>query len=183
VSARSEISTTLLPPRLPVLGHVKIGGLGATRKSAQGTDFQPPEKYDFFRITTRTRGPDRNFLRDEAVHRAIGEKPTELDVRLPFDTRAENLYAQMLQYSGRTRVRECDGEESMDPRTQVGQICERARGKECACKPYARLSVILEAAPTCTGRPRGRRPTPCRRSSGSSSGIWAPSVACPCGWS
>jgi len=145
------ISTELLAPRLPVLGAIKIGLLGDKRTSGGGSEFQLPKKLDCFRIVTRTRGEDGNFLLDEAVHREIGDRPMELDVRLPFDTRAQNLYAQMLQYSGRTRVRQCDGRECLDPRTAVNSICERAQGKRCQCKPYARLSVILEAAPTFGG--------------------------------
>lgn len=147
------ISTEILPPRLPVLGSVKIGALEPKSEAEKsGRGWQRPVKLDFFRITTRTRGPDGNYTVDEEVHRRLEtDQPTELDVRLPFDTRAHNLYTRMLQYDGRTRVRDCDGDTCLDPRTDTMSACQRRKGASCACKPYARLSVILEAAPTFGG--------------------------------
>lgn len=146
------ISPELLPPRLAALGHIKIGGKKPTAvKSQKGNEFQPPVKYDHFRITTRTRGADDNFEPDEAVHAVVGEKPTELDVRLPFDTRAENFYAKMVHYKGRTREIECDGETQTKTQTQKTASCPRRSGRSCPCKPYGRLAVILEAAPTFGG--------------------------------
>lgn len=147
------ISEDLLPRRLPVLGHVKIGGLKPAQTSSSGKDFQPPVKFDHFRITKRTRGNDGNYELDRAVHEALGtEKPTVLDVRLPFDTRAENFYAQMVHYQGRTeKTHQCDGVTCLDPRTGTTHPCERRGGGSCPCKPYGRLALILEAAPTFGG--------------------------------
>lgn len=147
----ATISTDLLPPRLAALGYIKIGRLKPKVTSAKGNEFQPPEKLDFFLVTTRNRGADGNFEVDNAVHAAVGEKPTALDVRLPFDTRGENFYAQMVHYKGRTRERECNGETCLKPATQQRTPCERRAGRECPCKPYGRLAVILEKAPTFGG--------------------------------
>lgn len=137
------ISTELLAPRLPVVGRIQIGG------KVRGQKY--PEKYDHFKIRKLTRGEDGNFELDHELHEVLGPKPTVLDVRLPFDTKAENLYAQMVHYPGRTCARKCDGEEYVDPRTGVGGPCERLTGRECPCNPYARLGVILEAASTFGG--------------------------------
>ena len=145
------IAPELLAPRLPPLGYIKIGGRRAKTTSREGNEFQPPEKYDHFQIRTRTRGADGNFERDGAVHERIGDKPTELLVRLPFDTRGENFFAAMTQYKGRTRVVECNGLQQVDGSTKVAALCSRRAGKPCACKPYGRLAVILEAAPTFGG--------------------------------
>lgn len=137
------ISTELLAPRLPVVGRIQIGGI------RKGQSY--PEKYDHFKLRKLTRGEDGNFELDHELHEVLGPEPTVLDVRLPFDTKAENLYAQMVHYPGRTCARKCDGEEFVDPRTGVGGPCDRRMGKECPCKPYARLGVILEAASTFGG--------------------------------
>lgn len=145
------ISQALLPARLPALGYIKIGAKKPSTTSGKGNEFQPPMKLDHFRITKRDRGADGNFELDQAVHEKVGDKPTELMVRLPFDTRGENFYAQMVHYAGRTRKLECDGERCTDLTTQSEGLCSRRAGKSCPCKPYARLSVILEDAPTFGG--------------------------------
>lgn len=152
IATFDEIDTGILAPRLSVLGAIKIGGKKPeTRTSEAGNDFQPPVKYDHFKIRTRDRGPDGNLLLDEAVHEVVGPQPTELDVRLPFDEMVHNFAARMTQYSGQTCVRKCNGVEQEDPRTAVRKPCDRRGGRDCACKPYARLNVMLEAAPTFGG--------------------------------
>ena len=151
-ATRDTISPELLAPRLPVLGYIKIGGKRPeSTTSERGKSFQPPVKYDHFKIRTRNRGTDGNFELDKAVHAIVGAEPKELDVRLAFDHRGQNFYAQMTQYSGRTRARECNGEEVLIGDTQTREPCARRKGRDCACKPYGRLAVILEAAPTFGG--------------------------------
>lgn len=150
--SRRTISEELLPPRLAAVGYVKIGGRKPEAVTSQkGNAFQPPVKFDHFRVTTRRRGADGNFELDEAVHAVVGEKPTELDARLPFDLPGENFYAQMVHYRGRTRERECNGERCTILATHVEEPCARRAGRECPCKPFGRLAVILEAAPTFGG--------------------------------
>jgi hypothetical protein len=135
---QSSISTDLLPGRLVPLGNIKIGG-----KKPNGTQ---PVKFDHFRVTQLARGEDGNFLPHEEVHRVVGARPTALDVRLMFDRPAENFHARMVSYSGKTLVRECDGQTTVQPSTGVAGPCVR-NGAGCECKPYGRLSVILEASP------------------------------------
>lgn len=145
------ISRDVLPARLPALGYIKIGAKKAATRSREGNDFQPPVKLDHFRITKRDRADDGNFVLDQDVHAKVGEKPRELMVRLPFDTRGENFYAQMVHYAGRTKKLECNGEACTDLTTQSTSTCAKRAGRSCPCKPYARLSVILEDAPTFGG--------------------------------
>ena len=73
----SLISEKLLAPRVQELGKIKIGGKGPVRTSSGGKEFQPPKKFDHFVVTTRERGEDGNFLRDDQVHAhpKVGEKP------------------------------------------------------------------------------------------------------------
>lgn len=139
----NTIAPELLPPRLPVLGHIKIG--------AKVPGKVHPTKLDHFRVTKRDRGTDGNFALDTDVHAVVGDKPKELEVRLPFDTRPENFYAKMLEYRGRTRAVECNGVTRTEMSTRAEGTCSRRAGRSCACKPYARLGVVLEAAPTFGG--------------------------------
>lgn len=145
------ISTELLPPRLAVLGNIKIGGLGPKRTSAKGNEFQAPVKYDHFRVTHRQRGTDGNYLPYAEVHEVVGDRPVHLDVRLFFPEPAQNFHARMVHYEGKALSRECDGETSVDCSTGVSGVCSRRQGKECKCKPYGRLVVALEAAPVLGG--------------------------------
>jgi hypothetical protein len=86
------------------------------------------------------------------VHEIIGPKPKVLDVRLPFDLRSEVLSAEMTHYQGRTKkTHQCDGVTCVNPETQASRPCDRRAGRECPCKPYGRLAVMLEAAPTYGG--------------------------------
>lgn len=145
------ISTELLPPRLAVVGNIKIGGLGPKRTSAKGNEFQAPVKYDHFRVTHRQRGSDGNYLPYAEVHEVVGDKPVHLDVRLFFPEPSQNFHARMVHYEGKALARECDGETSVDCSTGVSGTCSRRQGKECKCKPYGRLVVALEAAPVLGG--------------------------------
>ena len=47
-----------LAPGLTERGKIKIGEKGRMIQSQRGTQFQPPQKLDHFRITTLYRGPD-----------------------------------------------------------------------------------------------------------------------------
>lgn len=145
------IAPSLMAPRPTEIGKIKIGRkVGPARQSASGGEWRRPTKLDHFIVTTRTRGTDGNFVRDDWVHRpesqgGLGEKPTELPVRLMYDEPTENLQSSMVQYDGRTRVAECDGIEVRNLQTGECSPCLLAAGGKCNCKPYARLSVILEA--------------------------------------
>lgn len=148
------ISSEVLAPRVGVIGYVKIGQLGQERSKKGKPDekYRLPEKLDFFRVTTRVRGTDGNFVRDDAVHAVIGEKPTELDFRLLFDELGpQNYQARMTEYEGRTAKTICNGQESLNPRTGVTGPCPRAGGRQCGCKPNGRLAMVLEASTTFGG--------------------------------
>jgi hypothetical protein len=152
MSTSTMISEDLLAPRMAALGYVKLGELGEKRK-AQGTgrEYQLPRKLDHFRVTTRERGPDNNFLRDDAVHALVGDRPMELDFRLPFDDVADNFRARMTEYEGRTCKIACDGERYENNLTGLSGPCHRRVGNDCKCKPNARLTLILEAGDTFGG--------------------------------
>jgi len=146
---RKSISPTLLRREPAEVYKIKLGVLGEERPKSSGDGtYRLPEKLDHFRVTKREReGGDRdaNYVRADDIHRQIGDEPTELAVRLMFDEPERNFFSQMQQYKGRERIRECDGETARDPRNETTEPCSHP---DCSCKPYGRLQVILEAAPT-----------------------------------
>jgi hypothetical protein len=149
----SRIKRSLLRPRPQELGKIKIGGKGAEREKKGGGTFQIPQKYDHFVVTTRVRGPDGNFVKDEAIHSnpLVGEKPVVLDAVLMYPDVEDNFSSAMVQYNGKKRIIECDGEEMHDLIKGDCQACPRSLGGTCACKPYSRLHVQLMASPYTAG--------------------------------
>ena len=148
---RSLIIKTLAPG-LVERGKIKIGEKGKTITSARGAEFQPPQKLDHFVITTTQRGPDGNFLRDDAAHSELGAEPKRIPVRLLYDDVELNYQSRFVAYDGRTMIRCCDGEvcemrKPGAPSTEGPCVCA---GKEPfadgVCKPYSVLSVILDSS-------------------------------------
>jgi hypothetical protein len=144
----SLISRKVLKRRPQELGKIKIGGKGAEKTSSGGNKFRMPVKYDHFVVTTRDRGKDDNFLRDERIHEhpAVGEAPTELAGILMYDRPDENFHAEFCQYKGRTKVWTCDGETATNLKTGATGTCAKSQDKECKCKPYGRLHLQLWAS-------------------------------------
>ena len=144
------ISRKLLQVRPQQLGRIKIGGLGETRQSKAGNDYQQPVKFDHFMVTTNVRGEDGNFERDEEIHAEIGDKPMKLSGRLVGRTVEENLHTEMCQYKGRGKkgkIWTCDGENATNLTKGTSGACVRLSGKECECKPYTRFHMQLANAP------------------------------------
>ena len=144
-----------LAPRAREDGKIKIG-----RKAARTdeTRMGPPQKLDHFVVTTMVREKDGNFARDDAFHRAAGDKPRALPVRLLFDEPEQNLQTRYAAYQGRklwcagdgeTAYREDQGQRRCPcPNRDPGY--EPAKGEGPVCKLNARLVVQLE-----TGRVGG----------------------------
>jgi hypothetical protein len=79
------ISSKVLMPRSAEAGKIKIGQVGAKKKSVKGREFNPPEKLEskegpYFVVTKTLRGTgdNVNFVRDNAIMQAL-EKCAELD--------------------------------------------------------------------------------------------------------
>lgn len=107
---RRRMGIKNLTPGLVERGKIKIGQKGAMRTSGQGNQFQPPQKLDHFLITTMERGQDGNFLRDEAIHRQLGDKPREIPVVLIYDDIDLNFQTRYAAYKGRSLWCSGDGE-------------------------------------------------------------------------
>lgn len=160
----SLIHRSFLPARPQELGKIKIGGLRPKTTSSGGKDFQPPERFEHFVVTTLERGPDGNFRHDEHIMARLrercGPKPMEIPGILMFETVAENLHTEMTQYSGRAKKAvHCDGVTCHDLVNKQEYACPRAQGGGCpqlgnngnGCKPYARLHLQLMDSPDTGG--------------------------------
>ncbi len=157
------ISSDVLHARLVCLGYIKIGGKAEKQQSAQGNEMQRPVKYDHFRIRTRVRGSDGNYLLDEAIHKQIGAKPTALDVRFRWPTPRENFKSSLIAYDKRKVRCEGDGQRAFDRvlNREIPCTCPLLKQHKgdypltsfprpigsVTCKPYARLAVMIDAAP------------------------------------
>lgn len=107
---RRRMGIKNLTPGLVERGKIKIGQKGEMRKSSRGNEFQPPQKLDHFLITTMERGQDGNFLRDQQLHRQLGDKPREIPVVLIYDDIDLNFQTRYAAYKGRTLGCTGDGE-------------------------------------------------------------------------
>jgi hypothetical protein len=138
------IKRTFLEARPTEVGKIKIGQRGKAYKDSGGGTSYIPEKLDHFIVTTMDRdGKEGAFLRDAAIHAAVGAEPRQLYGTLMFPEIEENLHTEMCVYKGRRRQSSCDGE------TRVGRQGERdpCQSPNCPCKPYGRLHLQLDAAP------------------------------------
>ena len=100
-----------LCPGLAEVGKIKIGNKGSVRKSASGSEWQPPQKLDHFLITTLERGADGNYLKDEALHKRLGGENIKLiPIRLLFDDIGLNFATRYVCYYGKTIFCSGDGE-------------------------------------------------------------------------
>lgn len=99
-------------PKLAEVGKIKTGYKGKMIKSRNGKDFRPPKTLDYFVITTTERNENGDLVADKAIMDSIGEKPTELKIRLPFDSVDKNFFTQYQSYVGNKRICFGDGEKA-----------------------------------------------------------------------
>lgn len=144
-----------LIPSLPERGKIKIGAKGAIKTSRNNNEFQPPMKLDHFVITTLDRGPDGNFKRDDEIHAILGDKPTEIPVRLLYDDPTLNFVTRYACFAGRTLWCAGDGETAQrltqDGKEHVTVQCPCHRQDPAyegndKCKINGSLGVLIEGA-------------------------------------
>lgn len=143
-----------LTPGLVERGKIKIGMKGAPRQSRNGNTFQAPQKLDHFVVTTMERGPDNNYLQDQAIMQRLGASPREIPVVLVYDDIDLNFPTRYAMYAGKTL--QCTGDgvaakwRNDDGTSQMVQCpchCQEPTytGKD-KCKINGTLSVIIEGA-------------------------------------
>ena len=154
------IKASMLQPSLARLGKIVIGEK-ATGKGGS----MLPRKLDHFAIKTLQRDAQGGLILDKALMGRLGERPTVLRIRLPFDDIEANFQTRLSYYRGRTLFCSGDGEEAK--RLQVLQAEGKAVygpaapygpcGAGCPdfvdrrCKPLGILRVILEEQQTVGG--------------------------------
>ena len=106
--------------RLPELGKVKIGGLGAARTAAGGTSYRQPVKADCFTLTTLTRGPDVGGARGDLIpdadlmaslkeYASPDGKLRQLPIYVLSNDLDEVMQTAWVWYGGRTVAARSDG--------------------------------------------------------------------------
>lgn len=98
--AIKNLRVKILQVRLPIIGNIKIGEKGATRKSQSGGEYQLPTKLKHFKVTTLERGLDNNFIIDEEAVELYGKEPTVLPVRLLYDDPDLSIQTRLACYVG-----------------------------------------------------------------------------------
>lgn len=142
----TQIAKEALPPRLSVLGYVKVGGKSSQVRWGRNGPYTLPERYVEpvrFEVTTREKrievlaNPknqkdrqkvDLGYRRDEAIHGEIGEAPTRLKIRMMFPTAEENFICHFGAHTGRVWACQGNGVEAMDVvRGKVPCPCPRLK--------------------------------------------------------
>lgn len=101
-----------LIPRFAEVGKIKIGGKGDIKKSKDGKNFRLPVRYEHFVVTTSEKDNTDNFIIDQKVMKALGDKPTEISIKLPFDEIDLNFFTSFQYYHGRKCICQGDGEQA-----------------------------------------------------------------------
>jgi len=152
-----------LIPSLPERGKIKIGVKGKMIRSQRGNEFQPPQKLDHFVVTTLQRGEDGNFVPDDTLMQRLGDKPTEIPVRLLYDDPTLNFPTRYACFVGRVLWCSGDGEVATrlteTPQDIASGTKQRPRDVSCPChrsdpaytgkdkcKMNGSLSVLIEGA-------------------------------------
>lgn len=151
---RSLMIQNLLPG-LPERGKIKIGVKGREVTSKRGNAFQPPQKLDHFVVTTLERGPDGNFVRDEAIHAKLGDKPTRIPILLLYNDIELNFQSRYACFQGRKVWCSGDGDKAHRLNRDgkgtglVDCTCERIEwdypGQD-KCKFNGTLSMMIQGA-------------------------------------
>jgi hypothetical protein len=150
-----------LTPRLAEVGKIKIGGLGEERTAKNGNKYRLPVRYNHFVVTTTERDATGNLIPDKDIMKQLGKDPTEIPIKLLFDSIDMNFYTSYQYYHGKKCLCKGDGEKAQrwvtkdKKEPELTEIecnpdkCEYAvSGK---CKVSGILSCLLTHFPTFGG--------------------------------
>jgi len=141
-----------ITPGLIELGKIKIGRKGKQTTSGGGKKFQPPTKLSYFLVTGLERDATGNFIKDEAIHKIIGDEPKRIPITLLFDDIALNFPSWMAHYQGETRTCKGDGEHAykQGSTNPIECPCDKAdvdhKPAADRCKMNGMLSCIIRGA-------------------------------------
>ena len=147
-----------LRPKLCEQGKIKIGRLGNERTAKDGkSTYRLPNKLDHFIITTTERDSTGNFIPNVSLMKEIAEivkEPADHLITTPvyllFDDIDSNFYTTYNCYQGKSRICTGDGEKAVILKTGEEITCPCPRLDQdykgpTPCKPYGRLSVVLQS--------------------------------------
>jgi hypothetical protein len=137
------------------VGKIKIGRKGEEITSKYGKKFRQPESQMFFTVTTTEKDKDDNFIKDHTIHNMpdVGDRPTELKVRLLYDDINMNCLNFLQSYgkqggmcvgNGEKATRSLNGKETI-----VECPCNKADPlykEKDMCKHSGIISVVLDCA-------------------------------------
>jgi len=142
-----------LVPGLKEIGKIKIGRKGEMRKSKQGNEYRPPEKFNHFEVVTLYKDEIGDFIPDATIMGLIGDGAKELEISLLYNDPSLNFYTGYAEYKGGKRLCHGDGETAIDPTGKKIKCdintCQKYANKKC--KLNGVLSVILKASPQLGG--------------------------------
>lgn len=138
-----------IAPALAEIGKIKMGG-HSDKKTQSG--YRIPEKWNSFKIGSMIKDENGDVIIDEELTDLIGEKCKELSVSFCFDIPALNMPNFYASFTASKLQCRGNGKKAYR-RNENGEldeiVCDRKNcqfAKEKKCKPYAKLSVILEKA-------------------------------------
>lgn len=126
-----------LKPKLAEAGKIKIGGLGPARKSARGTVFRPPTKFDHFLITNTSRDDNGDLIVDKNLMDAI-EKDSHGKIRsIPIVLHSDDIDCvfptSYALYSGKKCACRGDGETATRREMKEKQFTGNEKTVDCPC--------------------------------------------------
>jgi hypothetical protein len=146
-----------ITPRLAEAGKIKIGGLGPERKSAKGSSFRPPLKFDHFVIT----GTERDAVGDLAIDTEImtslhdggytdaDGKLRAIPIVLHSDEIDEVFLTSYALYSGKRCACRGDGEKALKREVKNSEFTGVEGPVDCPCE-------YLDAATGPKCKPNGK---------------------------
>ncbi len=135
-------------PALAEIGKIKTGG----HIDAGTQGYRIPQKWDHFKIGSMLKDENGEVIIDEELTNLIGVNCKEIGISLCFDDPRLNIphfyaafTASKLQCRGNgKKAYRRNGEDELEEIICDRKNCQLAKDKKC--KPYAKLSVILEGA-------------------------------------
>ncbi len=153
IKARPSRTIKGLTPRLAECGKIKIGGKGDEKTSKYGKKMRLPEKYDHFVVTTMMKNEKDDFVQDPTIMGILGDKPTVIPVRLPYDDPSLNFPTSYACYESAACKCRGDGEVAVTAEGETvecnPETCPNYAAKKC--KVTGVLSVMLDDAPRVGG--------------------------------
>lgn len=155
-----------ITPALAEMGRIAIGGKGEERIGAGGKPYRLPIKYDHFKVVTKVRDANGDFIVDPVMEKwgfKDGKKPiiegiddvlqeggpTELDIILLYDDPTLNFSTSYRQYKGGKCICTGNGQTAVNAAGETikchPNTCPIFKSKKC--KPNGILSVVLQDSP------------------------------------